>query len=234
MAGDPGSRGGGALLRVPELAAALMATSEVRLYHDHVLVKQGGTQQRTPWHQDQPYYNVEGRGVSAWIPVDPVPAAGCLELLAGSQHGEWYLPRTFLEREAKWFPEKPLTRSGHRGRPGRLRHPAVRPSGGRRRLFRFPDRARGSPAFPTPGAGGSSRSALSAGTVRASLLADVPFVRRPGPGAGCWLRDEQFPVPCGLAAGPAPSYRRRTRRHPRVLSELVWPFAVPPVTVTRR
>src|SRR6266702_5719463 len=59
--------------RVPALAAALMATPQVRFYHDHVLVKEGGTRQRTPWHQDQPYYNVDGRGVSAWIPVDPVP-----------------------------------------------------------------------------------------------------------------------------------------------------------------
>jgi len=87
---------------------ALMATPEVRLYHDHVLVKEGGTKQRTPWHQDQPYYNVDGRGVSAWIPVDPVPEAGCLEVLAGSHRGQWLLPRTFLAGEAKWFPERAL------------------------------------------------------------------------------------------------------------------------------
>jgi ectoine hydroxylase-related dioxygenase (phytanoyl-CoA dioxygenase family) len=59
--------------RVPQIAAALMSTRQVRFYHDHVLVKEGGTRQRTPWHQDQPYYNVDGQGVSAWIPVDPVP-----------------------------------------------------------------------------------------------------------------------------------------------------------------
>ncbi|HEY3036058.1 MAG TPA: phytanoyl-CoA dioxygenase family protein [Streptosporangiaceae bacterium] len=63
-----------------------MATSQVRFYHDHVLVKEGGTRQRTPWHQDQPYYNVDGRGVSAWIPVDPVPEAGCLELVASLRY----------------------------------------------------------------------------------------------------------------------------------------------------
>ncbi len=94
--------------RVPAIAAALMATPQVRLYHDHVLVKEGGTAQRTPWHQDQPYYNVDGRGVSAWIPVDPVPEAGCLELLAGSHSGPWLMPRTFLTGEAKWFPEGSL------------------------------------------------------------------------------------------------------------------------------
>jgi ectoine hydroxylase-related dioxygenase (phytanoyl-CoA dioxygenase family) len=94
--------------RVPAVAAALMRAGEVRFYHDHVLVKEGGTAQRTPWHQDQPYYNVDGRGVSAWIPVDPVPAAGSLAVVAGTHHGAWYLPRTFLMKEARWFPEGSL------------------------------------------------------------------------------------------------------------------------------
>ena len=94
--------------RIPRLAATLMLTPRVRFYHDHVLVKEGGTSQRTPWHQDQPYYNVDGRGVSAWIPVDPVPLEGCLELVAGSHDGPWLLPRTFLSGEARWFPEGAL------------------------------------------------------------------------------------------------------------------------------
>jgi ectoine hydroxylase-related dioxygenase (phytanoyl-CoA dioxygenase family) len=94
--------------RVPATAAALMGTPQVRFYHDHVLVKEGRTRQRTPWHQDQPYYNVDGRGVSAWIPVDPVPESGCLELVAGTHRGPWLMPRTFLRREARWFPEGSL------------------------------------------------------------------------------------------------------------------------------
>jgi len=94
--------------RIPRIAAALMRTPQVRFYHDHVLVKEGGTSQRTPWHQDQPYYNVDGRGVSAWIPVDPVPEAGCLELVAGTHNGPWLMPRTFLTGEARWFPEGAL------------------------------------------------------------------------------------------------------------------------------
>jgi ectoine hydroxylase-related dioxygenase (phytanoyl-CoA dioxygenase family) len=87
--------------RVPALAAALMATPRVRFYHDHVLVKEGRTRQRTPWHQDQPYYNVDGRGVSAWIAVDPVPADECLELVAGSHRGPWLMPRTFLRKTSQ-------------------------------------------------------------------------------------------------------------------------------------
>ncbi len=90
--------------RLPQIAAALMATPQVRLYHDHVLIKESGTRQRTPWHQDQPYYNVDGRGVSAWIPVDQVPQDGCLELIAGTHRGPWLMPRTFLTGETRWFP----------------------------------------------------------------------------------------------------------------------------------
>ena len=94
--------------RVPAVAAALLATPQLRFYHDHVLVKEAATAQSTPWHQDQPYYNVDGHGVSAWIAVDPVPEGGSLELVAGTHRGPWLLPRTFLTQEARWFPEGSL------------------------------------------------------------------------------------------------------------------------------
>ena len=42
------------------IAGELMGSTQVRLFHDHLLVKEPGTKQKTPWHQDQPYYNVEG------------------------------------------------------------------------------------------------------------------------------------------------------------------------------
>ena len=92
-----------------EIAAQLSGASTIRLYHDHLLVKEPGTHQRTPWHQDQPYYNVDGRqNASMWFPVDPVPRESSLQLIAGSHSGEWFLPRTFLDEQAKWFPEGSL------------------------------------------------------------------------------------------------------------------------------
>lgn len=90
-------------------AQQLMQSSSVRLYHDHVLVKEPGTRQRTPWHQDQPYYNIEGRqNISMWIAVDPVPRASTLEFVAGSHLGPWLMPRSFMDHQAKWFPEGSL------------------------------------------------------------------------------------------------------------------------------
>ena len=93
---------------LPEVAATLMDSMRARFYHDHVLVKEAGTSQRTPWHQDQPYYNVTGRGISAWVPIDEIPKGGSPEFWAGSHLGPWRLPRTFLDEQAKWFPEGTL------------------------------------------------------------------------------------------------------------------------------
>jgi ectoine hydroxylase-related dioxygenase (phytanoyl-CoA dioxygenase family) len=91
------------------IAAELMGSTKVRLFHDHLLVKEGGTRQRTPWHQDQPYYNVEGRQTaSMWMPVDPVERSATLEFVAGSHLGPWLMPRSFMDAEAKWFPEGEL------------------------------------------------------------------------------------------------------------------------------
>ncbi|KQR55379.1 phytanoyl-CoA dioxygenase family protein [Acidovorax sp. Leaf160] len=90
-------------------AQRLMQSRSVRLYHDHVLVKEPGTRQRTPWHQDQPYYNIDGmQNVSCWIPVDAVPRASTLEFVAGSHRGPWLMPRSFMDHQAKWFPEGSL------------------------------------------------------------------------------------------------------------------------------
>lgn len=92
-----------------EIAAALTGSDKVRLYHDHVLVKEPATKQTTPWHQDQPYYNVDGlQNASMWFPVDPVPLESSLRIVAGTHLGPWFMPRTFLDEQAKWFPEGSL------------------------------------------------------------------------------------------------------------------------------
>ncbi len=92
-----------------QTAAHLMRSRSARLYHDHMLTKEPGTRQPTPWHQDQPYYNVEGfQNCSMWIPVDPVARHSTLEFVAGSHRGPWLMPRSFMDKQAKWFPEGSL------------------------------------------------------------------------------------------------------------------------------
>ena len=69
----------GAVIRqseVAEVAAKLMGSEGVQMFHDHVLVKEPGTTKPTPWHTDGPYYFVEGKQtVSFWSPLDPVREA---------------------------------------------------------------------------------------------------------------------------------------------------------------
>jgi hypothetical protein len=158
-------------------------------------VKEGRTRQRTPWHQDQPYYNVDGRGVSAWIPVDPVPADGCLELVAASHRGPWLMPRTFLKKEARWFPEGSLAELPDiDAEPERydIRRYELRP--GDAIFFDFLT-VHGAPGFPHPVAA----LPVGRGQARPARLAYLPAVRRPARRAPGRRRHGPPAVPRGLA-----------------------------------
>jgi ectoine hydroxylase-related dioxygenase (phytanoyl-CoA dioxygenase family) len=80
-----------------EAAARLMGSKTARIFHDHVLVKEPGNSMETPWHQDQPYYLVDGRqSVSFWVPLDPVPREIALEFVGGSHKwGKDFRPERF-------------------------------------------------------------------------------------------------------------------------------------------
>lgn len=55
------------------MAAELMGATSVRLFHEHVLVKEANADVTTPWHHDMPYYCVDAlKTVSFWIPGDAV------------------------------------------------------------------------------------------------------------------------------------------------------------------
>lgn len=84
-----------------EIAGCLTRSKYARLYHEHVLVKEPGTQETTPWHHDQPYYGVDGEKLcSIWLPLDPVPKSACPEFVAGSHRsGTLYYPRLFVSNE---------------------------------------------------------------------------------------------------------------------------------------
>lgn len=94
-----------------EVAADLMQSETVQLFHDHVLVKEPGTSKPTPWHQDAPYYFVTGRQtVSFWSPLDPVREAS-LRCVAGSHlwprqvlPTRWLAETSFYPDEAAWMP----------------------------------------------------------------------------------------------------------------------------------
>ncbi|NNF63212.1 MAG: phytanoyl-CoA dioxygenase [Acidimicrobiia bacterium] len=87
------------------VAAQLMQSERVQLFHEHVLVKEPGTTRATPWHQDSPYYFVDGmQNVSFWCPVDPVTDA-TLRCVAGSHRWEKeVLPVKWID-DAGFYPD---------------------------------------------------------------------------------------------------------------------------------
>lgn len=88
------------------VAAELMGSKTVQMFHDHVLVKEPGTSKPTPWHQDSPYYFVEGeQTVSFWSPLDPVRNAS-LRCVAGSHKWEKPVLPTRWLAETSFYPNE--------------------------------------------------------------------------------------------------------------------------------
>lgn len=91
---------------VAEVAADLMKSRSVQMFHDHVLVKEPGTSMATPWHQDGPYYFVEGgQTISFWSPLDEVKDA-TLRCVAGSHKWEKEVLPTRWVSEEDFFPDE--------------------------------------------------------------------------------------------------------------------------------
>lgn len=74
--------------RLAECARRLSQARNVRIYHDHALIKPPGAESReTNWHQDFPYWVGMDRpgALSAWVAVDNVTVEnGCMHFVPGS------------------------------------------------------------------------------------------------------------------------------------------------------
>ena len=82
-----------------EIAARLTGASKINLYFDGIFVRGPRTPSRTPWHQDVPYWPIEGDQMcSVWIPLDKIPRDGSVEYVKGSHRwGKVYRPKSFFE-----------------------------------------------------------------------------------------------------------------------------------------
>jgi len=86
------------------VAAQLTGSNAIQIFHDHVLVKEPGTSKATPWHQDSPYYFIDGdQTVSFWSPMDPVDNA-TLRCVAGSHRWEKPVLPTRWLAEDNFYP----------------------------------------------------------------------------------------------------------------------------------
>lgn len=68
-----------------QIAAELMQSATAQFFHDHFLHKEASAPVPTPWHQDMPYYCVDGeQTASFWIPLQSRPLEVSLKCVAGS------------------------------------------------------------------------------------------------------------------------------------------------------
>ncbi len=81
------------------MAGQLMRSSRAQFFHEHAFCKEPGTQHATPWHQDMPYYCVQGtQTVSLYVALDQTPAEVAVSFIAGShQWGRMFQPVAFID-----------------------------------------------------------------------------------------------------------------------------------------
>src|SRR5690348_2352864 len=95
---------------MPQLAARLMRSRTATLLYDQLFVKEPGSVERTPWHQDLPYWPVSGEQiVSIWVPFDAAgPENGAVTYVRGSHRwGRVFRPEAFDARNAGAFAASP-------------------------------------------------------------------------------------------------------------------------------
>ncbi len=81
-----------------EVAATIMGAREMHFFYDQLLVKEPGTKEETPWHQDLPYWPLRGEQIiSIWVPFDSASAdSGVVHYLKGSHKwGKMFAPNSF-------------------------------------------------------------------------------------------------------------------------------------------
>jgi len=67
------------------IAGQLMRSAQINFYFDAVFVRSPGSQFTTPWHQDEPYWSVEGYDTcTLWMPLVPVKRENALAYVPGS------------------------------------------------------------------------------------------------------------------------------------------------------
>lgn len=91
-----------------QIASELMESKKSIFYHEHVLVKEPGSNRKTPWHHDYPYYPIKGdQCCSIWVSLDQVDINTCVQFIKGSQlWNKLYKPKKFeTEMDYKTFVE---------------------------------------------------------------------------------------------------------------------------------
>lgn len=84
------------------LAGEVMAVDSVMLVTDNWLVREAAAVNRAPWHQDGPYFDLDGKWCVLWMGLEPVGAGEGVVFLKGSHRwGRKFMPESFTGSGAK-------------------------------------------------------------------------------------------------------------------------------------
>ena len=68
-----------------QICGQLIKATTINFFFDAVFVRSPGTQFETPWHQDEPYWSIEGYDAcTLWMPLVPVKQKNALSFVPGS------------------------------------------------------------------------------------------------------------------------------------------------------
>ncbi len=102
------------------VAAELMQSKTAQFFHDHYLHKEASSGVPTPWHQDMPYYCVQGsQTVSFWLPLEARSVELSLRCATGSHRLEkeirptsWSSNESFYEDDGLFMDIPDVEQSG--------------------------------------------------------------------------------------------------------------------------
>jgi ectoine hydroxylase-related dioxygenase (phytanoyl-CoA dioxygenase family) len=87
-----------------QIVAEATSSKSIQIFHDHLFIKEPGTNKETPWHQDMPYYCVDGNKTgSFWIPLDDIDKENNLKLILGSHKWKKLLRPTKWSNNQPWY-----------------------------------------------------------------------------------------------------------------------------------
>ena len=87
-----------------QIVAEATSSKSIKIFHEHVFLKEPGTHKETPWHQDMPYYCIEGNNTgSFWIPLDEVDKDNNIKLILGSHKWPKLIKPTKWSNNKSWY-----------------------------------------------------------------------------------------------------------------------------------
>ena len=87
-----------------QIVAEATNSKSTQIFHEHIFIKDPGTYKETPWHQDMPYYCVDGNDTgSFWIPLDPITKENSLQIILGSHKFSKLIRPTKWSNNQPWY-----------------------------------------------------------------------------------------------------------------------------------